>query len=345
MDNDKKLIELKNLIESSEISLQQARKILIDLVGSEEEKMLAVEAKSSGKVSETEEGQVIEGVFDGQNMVGPDAKKYSVPANYASKSKLVEGDGLKLTITGDGSFVYKQINLLDRDRIVGDLVIDGETNEYRVLANNKSYKVLTASVTYFKGEEGDKATILVPKGRESTWSAVENIIKAGQQVVAEPEVKSEVVEDAAAESKEEVTDESKGDEFLSGDATETTEVTEEKTEEAPAEIKPEEVPTEAKLEETKVRESAPVETIPTEEKPSEVETAEEKPKDIFEATESVETDDVKQVDIEPPSTEETNHDQSAANLINQTESNPVSAQGVPAQPSVAPQDNQGLEEI
>jgi len=29
-------------------------------------------------------GKVIEGVFDGQNMVGSDGKTYPVPANYAS---------------------------------------------------------------------------------------------------------------------------------------------------------------------------------------------------------------------------------------------------------------------
>ena len=34
-----------------------------------------------------------------QIMIGPDGKNYPVPANYASKSKLIEGDILKLTIT------------------------------------------------------------------------------------------------------------------------------------------------------------------------------------------------------------------------------------------------------
>ena len=212
---DKRLIELKNLVEAAEISLQQARQILVELVGTEEEKMLAGEARKSGSVSSGEEGQVIEGVFDGQNMVGPDGKKYSVPANYASKSKLVEGDSLKLTIMGDGSFVYKQINLLDRDRLVGKMIIDDQTNEYRVLANNKSYKVLTASVTYYKGEAGDKATILVPKGRESSWAAVENIFKGGEEPIAE--------ESPAEEVKKEG-----GDEFLTQERVEEKEEVEEK---------------------------------------------------------------------------------------------------------------------
>src|SRR5690349_18112862 len=46
--------------------------------------------------------QIIEGVFTGEKMIGPDGQEYSVPPNYASKSKLVEGDHMKLTITGQG---------------------------------------------------------------------------------------------------------------------------------------------------------------------------------------------------------------------------------------------------
>lgn len=226
---DKKLIELKNLVEAAEISLQQARAVLVELVGSEEEKMISSQARR-GTMSSSEEGQVIEGVFDGQNMVGPDEKKYSVPANYASKSKLVEGDSLKLTITPDGSFVYKQIKLLDRDRIVGDLIIDEATNEYRVLANSKSYKVLSASVTYYRGEAGDKATILVPKGRESSWAAVENIFKPGHEPA--PIVETKPAEEAPKQE---------GGEFLT-------------QEDKPAEEKP--------------MEEKPIEDKPAEDKPA-----------------------------------------------------------------------------
>jgi hypothetical protein len=40
----------------------------------------------------------IRGIFDGQSMVKEDGEKYPVPDNYASKSKLLEGDGLELKI-------------------------------------------------------------------------------------------------------------------------------------------------------------------------------------------------------------------------------------------------------
>ena len=60
--------------------------------------------------TDADRGRIIEGVFDGYQMIGPDGTKYSVPANYSSKSKLVEGDLLKLTIEGHtGSLKFIRI--------------------------------------------------------------------------------------------------------------------------------------------------------------------------------------------------------------------------------------------
>jgi hypothetical protein len=154
-------------------------------------------------VQHTDTGAVIiEGVFDGQNMVGPDGKLYSVPANYASKSKLVEGDLLKLTISPDGSFIYKQIGPVERDRVVGVLAHDDETDEYRVLAKGRFYKILLASVTYFKADVGDEVVVLVPKGTTSSWAAVENVMKkngeSGTMVATMPTGEAAVVPEPAS---------------------------------------------------------------------------------------------------------------------------------------------------
>lgn len=121
--------------------------------------------------------KIIEGVFDGQNMIGLDGKQYHVPVNYASKSKLVEGDTLKLTISGQGNFLYKQIGPIERIRIVATLDYHSDMREYSAKSQDKVWKVLTASITYFKGLPGDEVVLIVPKSRMSTWAAVENIIK------------------------------------------------------------------------------------------------------------------------------------------------------------------------
>ncbi|MFH1456892.1 MAG: hypothetical protein ABIF17_02115 [Patescibacteria group bacterium] len=179
--SDKKIRELKKLVDTAEIALQTAREILFDLTGGEDYSGAFVKAKSLKQ--ETEGGsQIIEGVFDGQQMIGSDGKQYSVPVNYASKSKLVEGDILKLTIAQDGSFVFKQIGPIDRIRLKGILIYDNETDGYRVMTEDgKNFKLLTASVTYFKGEPGDEVVILVPKNSEATWSALENVVKKSGQ--------------------------------------------------------------------------------------------------------------------------------------------------------------------
>lgn len=180
MEKNESLLEIKKLILSAESNLREARTMLAVVLGEQEQPPnVADEARDSGKITSTTEGKIIEGLFDGQNMVGPDGKMYSVPANYASKSKLVEGDRLKLTITSDGSFIYKQIGPIDRQRLIGVLAKDDVSSDFRVMAGDRTYRVLLASVTYFKGDAGDEVVILVPKEKQSHWAAVENIIKSG----------------------------------------------------------------------------------------------------------------------------------------------------------------------
>jgi hypothetical protein len=105
-------------------------------------------------------------------MVGPDGKSYPVPANYASKSKLVEGDILKLTIADDGGFIYKQIGPVARKQIIGTLM--QHDGAYFVEVSGREYRVLLASVTYFKAHVGDQVSIIVPEdNRDAVWAAVE----------------------------------------------------------------------------------------------------------------------------------------------------------------------------
>lgn len=161
---DKQIKRLRSLIQEAETNLAAANELLISLVGEDSH----VAATSREEVL----GKVIEGVFDGQSMVGSDAKTYPVPANYASKSKLVQGDILKLTIADDGAFLYKQIGPVPRKQIVGTLKL--ENGHYFVDVDSKSYRVLLASVTYFKAKPGDQVSVNVPEDDSNAeWAALE----------------------------------------------------------------------------------------------------------------------------------------------------------------------------
>jgi hypothetical protein len=177
-----KMLLVKKLILNIKENNDQLLQMLSSLVSKEEEERIGLAQLGDDAFSakaETEDlagGRIIEGVFDGENMIGPDGKQYSVPANYASKSKLLEGDTMKLTITPNGTFIYKQIGPIDRIRLVGELE-QGQPGNFLVQVEGKKYKVLTASVTYYKGQVGDEVVILVPKSGESAWAAVENIVR------------------------------------------------------------------------------------------------------------------------------------------------------------------------
>lgn len=164
---EKQVKRLASLIQEAETNLAAAKELLISIVG-DDGSIVTPRSSSQEDVS----GKIVEGVFDGQVMIGPDGKNYPVPANYASKSKLVEGDILKLTIADDGGFIYKQIGPIERKQIIGTLV--QHDGAYYVEANGREYRILLASVTYFRIKEGDQVTIIIPEDNpEAIWAAVE----------------------------------------------------------------------------------------------------------------------------------------------------------------------------
>jgi len=161
---EKQIKRLRALIQEAETNLAAANELLVSLVGDDD----TVQAR----VTEDVLGKVIEGVFDGQNMVGSDGKTYPVPANYASKSKLVQGDILKLTIADDGAFLYKQIGPIPRKQVVGTLKL--ENGHYYVSVGTREFRVLLASVTYFKAKPGDQVSVNIPEDdSQSDWAALE----------------------------------------------------------------------------------------------------------------------------------------------------------------------------
>ena len=168
-----KLALLKEMLDSAESNVRSARQILVELAGGDTNFKESYTKQAAG-LSQSEEAQIIEGIFDGQSMIGPDEKSYPVPANYASKSKLIPGDVLKLTVTDEGKFLYKQIGPIERRTVIGPLVHTG--GQYQVLAEGKAFNVLLASVTYFRASVGDEVTLIIPMGEDSQWGAIEAVL-------------------------------------------------------------------------------------------------------------------------------------------------------------------------
>lgn len=198
--SDDKLIQIQELIETATSSLKTANSLLRDVTGvvdTEKERHSTRASATSSAAGVSAEGKVVEGVFDGQNMIDPEGQSYPVPANYASKSKLVEGDGMKLTITDEGKFIYKQISPIERKTLVGVLI--QEDGQYKVLADGKAYRVLLASVTFYRAEVGDQVTILLPDNMEASWGAIDAVIP---KHVAEAAAKAKFTDSSTDEDGE-----------------------------------------------------------------------------------------------------------------------------------------------
>ncbi len=174
MSQASKIALILEVIQSAESNLRAAKQMLNEITGKSSSDIYSKIASDLPPAENLGEPSIVEGVFNGQTMINKEGKEYPVPANYASKSKLVPGDVLKLTIKDDGSFLYKQIGPVERKRVIGTLTY--EDGQYKVIANSQAYKVLLASVTYFKGEVGDKVTLVVPDIEDSEWGSIENVI-------------------------------------------------------------------------------------------------------------------------------------------------------------------------
>ncbi len=194
-----KINSLQEMIANAEQTISSAKQMLTHLQGGESTPPPAPASIPSTISAEQQNGErVIHGTFNGQIMIGEDGRNYPVQANYASKSKLVEGDMLKLTITPDGNFMYKQIGPIDRKYLIGIVQRDDRGN-FIIQTEEKPYRVLLAAATYFKIEEGDEVTIVAPKVGQSEWGAIENVVRKSSEgatpVAPRPALPQEIQEE------------------------------------------------------------------------------------------------------------------------------------------------------
>jgi hypothetical protein len=63
--------------------------------------------------------------------------------------------------------------------VVGPLTY--ENGQYKVLADGMAYKILLASVTFFRAEIGDEVTVLLPAEGEAEWGALDVVLPKAEQ--------------------------------------------------------------------------------------------------------------------------------------------------------------------
>lgn len=121
--------------------------------------------------------EVIEGIFDGYYMIGRDQKKYPVPVNYASKSKLVPGDVMKLKILPEGKLIFKLIQPIERKHLKA-LLSKTEDNKFIAHTDDgKIYLLNQAAVSFHGGKAGDELYIIINGSEDKSFAAIEAIIK------------------------------------------------------------------------------------------------------------------------------------------------------------------------
>lgn len=186
----KKVQSILSLIEIIESNLKTARILLTQLA---DEKGISTSPVSSRPIQksfdEEQALEVVEGYFDGQQMIGDNGQVYIVPANYASKTQLVVGDRLKWILTSERE-VFKPILLAARERVVGTFTVEGE--DFVVLVDKlaKPVKILKASATYAMKnlglQIGDEVSITIPKEATPTWGAFGSVVKSSAKSVNAP---------------------------------------------------------------------------------------------------------------------------------------------------------------
>ncbi len=169
MDQDKKIRAVRDLIQSAQNSIHNAKKILNELIWDTKEELSLDTEWLMSYVSG--DSKIIEWVFTGESMLWSDGNIYPVPQNYASKSHLIQGSKLKASIDRQWKILYKIIEEMIYDSRIG--ILTKNQDKYQVVTDDKSYNILLAAVTFHKCEIGDTVSIRIPRWKDATYAAIE----------------------------------------------------------------------------------------------------------------------------------------------------------------------------
>ncbi len=168
----KTIIAIRDLIDNAEKSIKNSKKLLQELLKDEN---VDINNHNFNLNSLTDykdnDNKIIEWIFIWEYMLWADWNRYPVPANYASKSKLVQWDRMKLTIDPIWKMTYKQI--LPIARTIKTWLIAKENDRFIAISDSKNYNLVQRAVTHFKLTVWDKVSILVPEWKDATFAAIE----------------------------------------------------------------------------------------------------------------------------------------------------------------------------
>lgn len=171
---------LEELLEKIETDIRRARLLIHQLItwdfSSTSETEFKNLAEKFATYQEGDEVKVIEWVFDWYFMQWSDWKKYPVPLNYASKSKLIPGDVLKLRIMKDWKLVYKLIWPAPRKYVKATLSKTDDNKYIAITDDGKTYFLNLAAVTYFKWKPWDELSIIVNADWKWDFAAIEALL-------------------------------------------------------------------------------------------------------------------------------------------------------------------------
>lgn len=174
MHDEEKIKALRDLVHSAQWSINSAKKLLNSLIWEEGDDMDEPMDASTGSSYSQWDLTIVEWVFTGESMLGPDGNTYPVPQNYASKSLLVQWSKLKAIIEPTGRIKYKIIGEIPFETKVGIITKNGD--KFQINTDEKSYNVLMAAITFHKCEIGDIVSIRVPEWKNATYAVIEAII-------------------------------------------------------------------------------------------------------------------------------------------------------------------------
>ncbi len=173
---------LENLLQKIETEVKRARLMIQQIQWWENIDIKEISLDDISKkleIHDWEEGKIVEWVYDWYFMVWSDKKKYPVPMNYSSKSKLIPWDVLKLKVMDDGKLIYKLIWQANRKYVRATLTKTDE-NKYTAIADEgEVYFLNQAAVTYFKGKTWDELSIIVNADGIGNFAAIEALIPQG----------------------------------------------------------------------------------------------------------------------------------------------------------------------